>query len=371
MSLLFAGRLPFWALTLAVLLSTPASLAQGSDDALAGLALETGEIDGALFQLAVPSSWNGKLLLHAHGYRLAEEPLRAELDLEDAAYRHFLAEGWMLAITSYRRNGVIVGDGIRDLENLWDHVATTHARPRTTILEGFSMGGLIVTLIAEDLIAEEEPKRFSGAVAAGAALTNPRLPSELTYAPRIPLLFLTNRSEIFGPWDYVTQAAASNPVPVLWEVGRDGHVNVNHVERRTAIEAVARWIESGRVERNFDPTHEIVRVSTAAFDENRTVGEVRAAGFVRRITLSHGNVFSSFGPADLEALGIHRGDTFDVVTAAGTFTFTYGTTFSDVPRGEPIAFPTADGEVLFAVNYGNAAEILEVGEGDALTIVKK
>ncbi|MEE8525414.1 MAG: SAM hydroxide adenosyltransferase [Thermoanaerobaculia bacterium] len=365
MSSLCAGRLPFWVLTLAVLLPTPASLAQEAARSLAGLTLETGEIDGALFQLAVPSSWNGKLLLHAHGYRLAEEPLRAELDLGDEAYRHFLSAGWMLAITSYRRNGVIVGDGIRDLENLWDHVAATHARPRTTILEGFSMGGLIVTLIAEDLIAEEEPERFSGAVAAGAALTNPRLPSELTYAPRIPLLFLTNRSEIFGPRDYLAKAAASNPVPVLWEVGRDGHVNVNHVERRTAIEAVARWIESGRVERNFDPTHEITQESTA------TVGEGRAAGFVRRITRSYGNVFSSFGPADLEALGIHKGDTFHVVTTAGTFTFTYGTTFSDVPRGKPIAFPTADGEVLFAVNYGNAAAALKVDEGDPLTVVKE
>jgi SAM hydroxide adenosyltransferase C-terminal domain/Serine aminopeptidase, S33 len=358
MSPLATGRRPLPALLLATLLTASAALGQEAAFTLDGASLETGEIDGALYQLAVPAAWNGKLLLHAHGYRLAEEPLRAELDLEDGAYRHFLAAGWMLAITSYRRNGIIVDDGIRDLENLWDHVAATHARPQTTILEGFSMGGLIVTLIAE-----KEPDRFRGAVAAGAALANPRLPSELTYAPRIPLLFLTNQDEISGPRDYVAKAAAAVPAPVSWEVRRDGHVNVNAVERQAAIEAVLRWIDGGEVDRDFDPTHEVRREGSA--------GENRAAGLVRRITPNYGNVFSSFSPEDFEVLGIRKGDVFEVATAAGTFAFTYGTTFSDVPRGQPIAFATADGEVLFAVNYGNAAEILQVDAGDALTIVEK
>ncbi len=360
MGSLSTKRPPWSALALVALLSASAAWSQGAVDSPSGFSLETGEIDGALFQLVVPGDWNGRLLLHAHGYRLATEPLRAELDLEDGAYRHFLSQGWMLAITSYRRNGLIIEDGVRDLENLWDHIAERHGRPKMTVLEGFSMGGVIVTLIAED-----EPRRFSGAVAAGAALGNPRISVALTHKPRIPLLFLTNQSELAGPRDYVAKATAADLEPVLWPVGRDGHVNVNAIERQTAVDAVVRWIESGKVERDFDPTHEFARARAV------TITDGRATGSVLRITHDYGNVFSSFGPEDMKDLGIRKGDVFDVVTATGTFVFTYGTTFSDVPRGQPIAFATADGEVLLALNYGNAAETLQVDKGDSLTVVKK
>ena len=46
----------------------------------------------------------------------------------------------------------------------------------------------------------------------------------------------------------------------------------------------------------------------------------------------------------------------------------YGTTFSDVPVGEWISFPTAEGDTIVAINYGNASEHLGAAIGDPVRI---
>src|SRR5258707_4017357 len=76
---------------------------------------ETGEIEGAKFTLLRPHTWNNRVLLLAHGLRDADRPLVADLFPEHLAYRALLDEGWIIAKTSYRRNGVIVADAIKDL----------------------------------------------------------------------------------------------------------------------------------------------------------------------------------------------------------------------------------------------------------------
>jgi alpha-beta hydrolase superfamily lysophospholipase len=55
----------------------------------------------------------------------------------------------MVATTSYRRNGLIVGDAIADLDALRAYIARAYGEPERVILEGESMGGLIVTIMAE------------------------------------------------------------------------------------------------------------------------------------------------------------------------------------------------------------------------------
>ena len=54
------------------------------------------EIDGALFTVAIPPVWDGRLLLIAHGYRPPEAPLVPGFDSEYAPYRSLLADGWMV-----------------------------------------------------------------------------------------------------------------------------------------------------------------------------------------------------------------------------------------------------------------------------------
>jgi alpha-beta hydrolase superfamily lysophospholipase len=55
----------------------------------------------------------------------------------------------MVATTSYRRNGLVVADAIADLDALRAYIAQAYGEPERVILEGESMGGLIVTIMAE------------------------------------------------------------------------------------------------------------------------------------------------------------------------------------------------------------------------------
>ena len=107
--------------------------------------IETGELNGAKFTLLRPAQWNARVLLLAHGLRDADRPLVADLFPEHLAYRTLLNEGWLIAKTSYRRNGVIVTDAIADLDALRDHIEQKFGAPDRVLLEGESMGGLIVT----------------------------------------------------------------------------------------------------------------------------------------------------------------------------------------------------------------------------------
>src|SRR5436305_1226162 len=90
-----------------LLLTTAAAIAAPKP-----LAIESGEIDGAKFSIARPAQWNRHLLLVAHGLRSANQPLAADLDPARPAYHALIAEGWIVATTSFRRNGVVIADGI-------------------------------------------------------------------------------------------------------------------------------------------------------------------------------------------------------------------------------------------------------------------
>ncbi|MCC5024575.1 MAG: alpha/beta hydrolase [Candidatus Synoicihabitans palmerolidicus] len=164
-----------------------------------------GTIDGAHFAIATPADreWNHQILLIAHGYRPESAPLVADLFPDQLAYRTLLDEGWIIAKTSYHRNGIIVADAITDLDNLRAHLASLYGSPRKVLLTGDSMGGTIATHLAErggDL--------YDGLIAIGAALDlhEPHGAVGITLQPRLPLLFIANRSEIAGPRDYLAHA---------------------------------------------------------------------------------------------------------------------------------------------------------------------
>ncbi|HRE84256.1 MAG TPA: hypothetical protein PLN52_24645, partial [Opitutaceae bacterium] len=212
--------------------------------------IEEGEIDGARFTVARPAKvWNGGLILHAHGYRSEEAPRVADLPVQQRAYAELLSEGWMIATTSYRRNGLILLDAMKDIDALRKHISETLGEPRIVLLEGESMGGAIVTLLAERDVGV-----YAGAIAIGAALNlrESNGAGGVTLQPRIPLLFLTNQSEMEGPKGYVERATTEAKLntsltpPVLFKVARNGHVNVNQAERLIAFRALLAWIEHGR-----------------------------------------------------------------------------------------------------------------------------
>jgi hypothetical protein len=52
--------------------------------------------------------WNNRLLLFAHGHRPLGTGLIADLGPTQEFYQHLLGEGWMIGMTSYRREGIVV-----------------------------------------------------------------------------------------------------------------------------------------------------------------------------------------------------------------------------------------------------------------------
>jgi pimeloyl-ACP methyl ester carboxylesterase len=349
--------------------------------ATAPITLETGEIAGAKFTLARPRTWNQRLLLLAHGFRAEDRPLVADLSPDHLAYRTLLDEGWIVAKTSYRRNGIIVADAIADLDALRAHIAKKFGAPDRVLVEGDSMGGLIATLIAEREPTRDDFGRphYAGAIAIGAALTLQENGAAIgtSLEPRIPLLFLTNQSELAGPAAYVAakQIPRPNPElhPVLFRVSRDGHVNVNQPERLAALRALNLWLDRGRDalpkpetgHPHFDAT------VPPAPQPSRVALHADRRGFETRITevsAIFGNVFLDAQPADFAALSVAPLHYLQLIAGGETFRVRYGTDFNSVKRGEWVIFPNADGFVWLARNYADAAATAKLTTGATITL---
>jgi pimeloyl-ACP methyl ester carboxylesterase len=337
--------------------------------------IETGEIEGAKFMLARPERWNGMVLLLAHGYRAEDRPLVADLFPDQLSRRALLAEGWIVAKTSYRRNGIIIADAIADLDALRAHIARQFGRPQRVILEGESMGGLIVTLIAEREPAA--PRLYSGAIAIGAALhiKEANSPLGLSMQPKIPLLFLANQSEMEAPRLYVTADIGRSPSlrPALFRIARHGHVNVNQPERLAALRALNAWLDRGRAA--LPPTAADAPFFDATVPPTTQPSQVTLhgdrRGFDARVILIsavYGNVFINAQPADFAAAGIGGMTYLQLVTPAKTYRLRFARDFADVPRGDWVVFPNADGFCWLARNRADAAATAGLSVGDTVTL---
>jgi pimeloyl-ACP methyl ester carboxylesterase len=322
--------------------------------------LQTGEIAGARFTVALPKEWKGDILLLAHGYRPDSAPLLADLDVSDRQVASLLRDGWIVASTSFRRNGLILADAIDDLDRLKAKISADQGQPKRVFVQGESMGGTIAVLIAE-----RETGGYAGALAIGAALhiadgTNG---VALTHRPKIPLVFLSNRSEFDGPKDYANPILAE-PRPILRRVERDGHVNVNSSERLAALKSLVHLVAGKREPASSDGTRLPPRTRSTA-----TFADGSATGRVAKVNPFYGNLTLDLLQSDLSKLGIKRGDRFRITLGKTTAEILYGSDFSDVARGEWVAFIDSEGRVFVSKNWENAAASTGVREGDAVVLI--
>ncbi|OAI42650.1 hypothetical protein AYO41_03855 [Verrucomicrobia bacterium SCGC AG-212-E04] len=321
-----------------------------------------GELSGAKFVIAAPEKWNGSVLIYAHGLRPEGGPLVVELLPLKSAYRELLDRGWIIAATSYRRNGLVVADGLADVLNLRDEIAKRFGAPDRVLLHGESLGGAIVALLME-----RESAKFSGALGVGAALKLDENGAAVAFSaqPGGPLLLLSNRTEADVPGRYVELAAGAKVPPVAWTADRDGHVNVNQREIGTALAALNRWIDTGSAPAPQDDTQAPEPRPSAMKVENG----VNRAAMTQRNPL-YGNITLDFQSSDFVQLGIAQGDTFALEFGGKRVPVKLGKTYSDVPRGQYVAFFDAEDRLLVAINFGNAADVLGIKVGD-LAGVKK
>jgi pimeloyl-ACP methyl ester carboxylesterase len=350
--MIFAKRLP--ARLLLPLLLSLAPLLRAGD-----VLIESGEIDGALYQIAKPALWSGDVWVELHGYRPESVPLSAVLPLRTPFLAGLLEEGWMVATTSYRRNGLVVEDAAEDVAALVRRIRERHEPSGIVILEGHSMGGAIAVRLAES-----RPDVLDGVLCCGAALQvrDPALPERgWTHLPLRPVVFLTNRSETAEPERYAA-AVRNRPTsdafdPVLLTVQRDGHVNLNAAERREALELLVLWIRRGMRPEDGDAT----RIVDAGPGGARVLDN-RIRTSVLELSRIYGNLTLDLRAADLAAIGVPKGERFALVGPGGRFDVLYASGYGDVARGEWVAFDTADGLVMVARNFASAAEAAGGGE---------
>lgn len=122
----------------------------------------SGEINGAAYEIVMPETWNGTLLIYSHGYRPAEpfpptfSPVvttatpvpgwdEGDKSLGDA----LLERGYALAGSSYSSNGWAVEDGVRAGEEIHAFFTEQIGQPKRVYVWGDSMGGLVTQTLAE------------------------------------------------------------------------------------------------------------------------------------------------------------------------------------------------------------------------------
>lgn len=335
----------------------------------AGVKLDTGEIEGARFVVARPAQWNGSVLLIAHGFRDEKAPLVPDLKPEQLAYSTLLDRGWIVAKTSYRRNGMIIRDAISDIENLRTHIAATCGEPQRVLLEGDAMGGAIVILIAEQF-----PGHFQGAVAVDAVLQirNSTDPLAFNLQPQIPIVFLTNRSELQGPQQYVMAPLDQQYRSLLLEVRRDGPGNISQSERLVALRALIDRIDGqpialpriAGVPPRFDATQAPVPIASR-------VSPLPEGGFeahVVEISAIDGNLVLDAQPSDFSAADIAPDAWFDLVAKGHAYCVFYGHAAFHAGRGAWVSFPNADGFCSVVRSHENAASTAGLRTGDPVII---
>jgi pimeloyl-ACP methyl ester carboxylesterase len=100
-----------------------------------------GTYEGGRYLIEVPASWNGGLVLFAHGYDGGTfgSPLTS----------HLLDRGYALAASSYRTEGYRVDLFVDDMRALLDLFIREVRRPRWTVIHGQSMGGHVAIVSLE------------------------------------------------------------------------------------------------------------------------------------------------------------------------------------------------------------------------------
>jgi pimeloyl-ACP methyl ester carboxylesterase len=124
------------------------------------------QASGAIYRICMPATWNGDLVIYAHGYVGFNEPVAIpedQLNLPDGTSVPELINslGFAFATTSYSTNGLAIVQGVDDVVDLASLFAAAHGRARRIFLVGPSEGGLVTALAVE-----RHPEVFAGGLSA-------------------------------------------------------------------------------------------------------------------------------------------------------------------------------------------------------------
>ncbi len=179
----------------------------------------TGSIEGAKFEIVLPETWNGTLLIYSHGYR-PEEPFPPFFETVpdtavpapgwDSEQREvgnaLLERGFALAGSAYSANGWAVEEGVQAARDLHRYFADTIAVPERVYVWGDSLGGLVTAVLAEQDAEWVDGALSLCGVMAG-AVDNFDLALDTTYAirellyPGLKITGFTSYTEALLEWE--------------------------------------------------------------------------------------------------------------------------------------------------------------------------
>ena len=91
-------------------------------------------------------------------------------------------------------------------------------------------------------------------------------------------------------------------------------------------------------------------------------------GEVRYIEDPYGNVVTNIPAALLDSAGMHVGDSLDVRIARRSMRLPWRRTFSDVPRGAPLAVMHERGLLSFSLNQADFARVHHIRRNDSVSV---
>ena len=107
------------------------------------------DANGAWYVTAIPSNWNRRLIVHAHGGPRTGTPEAAD-PLEDLdRFSVMVRHGYAWIGSTYRRGGYGVRMAAEDTDNSRKLFWAQHGRPERTILHGQSWGGNVAAKASE------------------------------------------------------------------------------------------------------------------------------------------------------------------------------------------------------------------------------
>lgn len=188
-------RAPVGALFAVLLAGAPASAQQAGatppepiacPEAIASLATCYGvkQDSGAFIFAAMPKTWNGDLVVFAHGGPSLAPPTPNGSKSDATKYAFALQRGFGWVASSYRREGYGVAMAGEDTENARRFFVERIAKPRHTYLHGASYGGLVGAKLIETMgrNADGSPA-FDGALFNSGAVSG----ATLNYQHRVDL----------------------------------------------------------------------------------------------------------------------------------------------------------------------------------------
>ena len=327
------------------------------------IAVHSGTLGQCLVTIAFPKgAWNGKLLLYNHGMRFPPRPLSSALPLRSKHYRKWLQDGWMVASSSFRRQGMIVREAIEDSAALYDTIVNRFGKPRRTVLLGESMGATISLLMVES-----EPLKYDGAILVSIGYSSDsQYPLARSYKPEAPLLFLCNSNETAAVLEYLHGASEAPVLPAFWWIDRVGHVRLSSDELIAALEGLEKWIQHGHIERfknaTIDPPPPTSRAHFA---------DGGAHGHLVAIDPAYGNSTADFVKADFDRLGIALGDPFEIRIKGKTYRSKLGQNYSEYETGEWFTMLDANGLTSIGVNYGSVDTTVQIDGSEPVPVFIK